>query len=897
MKQKSTSKTKTLSHEEQKLLNIYLNEYDDIFQNILLQPPREFIRNIIKRVEISLKKKFNDIPISTRNKVEDFLTEQIYSKDYKIASMAFKTIEKRLNDNNKLPNIFIGKIFEHCCKDKKNSFYIHSCGEKFYTFKYKSLYNRENLFEENKNEEYNLFLICIKCELIYKSDLVKFYCNFSKIDFYSKIIDSSINKKTLPFATWKKYHCNAVINDTMKCSICKESLCFDKENNKLICLKCHLSQNPKNLKWNCLICHKDFVSEVKEYNQLEFKNMKICVKDTLINKIKARPEKLLCGCNYDIKSMKFFHKLSCKGDIYLGEMNRQQIIVCNKCDTISLYYNFNWTCPQCNKIFKNNFNNFIQTEPNKDELKYKSGNKIQNDFSNNKINLSKERAETTNNSFSKLKKSAISSKRMILREIPTPNKNIYNNNNNNHLCSKIQKMQSSRSPLGLIKQNLSKQFSGCEFEYEIKNLGYLFDKCNKSELFEKYIDNNNNNNNNTSNKNIFVNLSKDKIHLNKNSISTNGTDNSMISGSYDDKNINSKLETIIEYNEKEIKKEKLKEIEKELEKKREIERQKQKEIELLEKQREIEKLREKEKQKELEKEKEIQYEEKFDTDEYIIKNQIGEGSFGKIFLVESKKTHKNFALKKIVASSKKDIQNLKHEYTILSELLKIEKKINLVNIYGMETKQLDSTTFVLYVLMDLASSDWEREILIRQKKNMYYNENELLIIIKNLIKTFSQLQKINISHRDIKPQNILYFNKTNEYKLADFGEAKELIKNNNNNNTIKQTLRGTELYMSPILFYALRSKKYFKYINHNTFKSDVFSFGLCCLFASSLCYESLYDIRELNSNFSIRIVIEKYLNKLYSGKFIDLLCLMLELDEKCRCDFLELENIFEKMFF
>ena len=46
------------------------------------------------------------------------------------------------------------------------------------------------------------------------------------------------------------------------------------------------------------------------------------------------------------------------------------------------------------------------------------------------------------------------------------------------------------------------------------------------------------------------------------------------------------------------------------------------------------------------------------------------------------------------------------------KILKFEKKINLVNIYGMETKQLDSTTFVLYVLMDLASSDWEREILI-----------------------------------------------------------------------------------------------------------------------------------------------------------------------------------------
>jgi serine/threonine protein kinase len=152
---------------------------------------------------------------------------------------------------------------------------------------------------------------------------------------------------------------------------------------------------------------------------------------------------------------------------------------------------------------------------------------------------------------------------------------------------------------------------------------------------------------------------------------------------------------------------------------------------------------------------------------------------------------------------------------------------------------------------------------------------------------------MNISHRDIKPQNVLVFYKSNEYKLADFGEAKELMKNTCYTN--KQTLRGTELYMSPILFQALRSQQFLKYVHHNTFKSDVFSFGLCILFAASLCYESLYDIRELTSNFSIRIVIEKYLKRKYSSKLIDILCLMLELDEKVRCDFLELEKIFENM--
>ena len=822
MKQKRHPSSKTLSLEEQKLLNIYLNEYDDIFQNILLQPPREFIRNVIKRVEISLKKKFNDIPSSTRAKVEDFLTEQIYSKDYKLASLAMKTIEKRLNNPNHLPNIFNGKIFEHCSKDKKNGKYIHSCGECFYNFKYKPLYNRDSLFEEIKDEEYKLFLICIKCECIYKSDLVKFHCNSTDIDFYSKILDNNLNKNKLPFATWKRYHCNAVINDTMKCNKCKENLLYDKESNLIICSKCQICQNPKNLKWNCLICHKDFVSDVKEYNPLEFKNMKICVKDALVNKIKAKPDKLLCGCNIDIKKIKFFHKLTCKGDIYLGEMNKQQIIVCNKCDTIGLYYNFSWTCPYCNKVFKLSSNNFIQTEPNKEELRYKSGNKIQNDFSNNKLNFSKERAETANNSFSKIRRNAVSSKKILLREVPTPNRNIPINN----LCgNNIKRMQSSRSPLNLLKQNLSRQFTGVEFEHEIKNLGGVFEKCNKSELIEKLHDSKS--------------ISKDKIHLNKNSISTNGTDSSLISGSYDEKI--SKLETIIEY-----------------------------------------------------KEEKENFEKNFNVDDYIVKNQIGEGTFGKIFLVESKINHKLYALKKIVAATKKDIQSLQHEYNILLELLKCEKNVSLVNIYGMETKQLDSTTFVLYVLMDLASSDWEKEVLQRQKRRLFYTENELIYILKELTKTFAQLQRMNISHRDIKPQNVLVFYKSNEYKLADFGEAKELLKNTCITN--KQTLRATELYMSPILFQALRSQQFLKYVHHNTFKSDVFSFGLCILFAASLCYESLYDIRELTSNFSIRIVIEKYLKRKYSSKLIDILCLMLELDEKVRCDFLELEKVFENMF-
>jgi serine/threonine protein kinase len=142
--------------------------------------------------------------------------------------------------------------------------------------------------------------------------------------------------------------------------------------------------------------------------------------------------------------------------------------------------------------------------------------------------------------------------------------------------------------------------------------------------------------------------------------------------------------------------------------------------------------------------------------------------------------------------------------------MKKGKNLDLISIYQKETKQIDSTTFIIYVLMDLATSDWEKEIERRRKNNLHYEEKELTHILNKLTNTFAELQKINISHRDIKPQNILYFKESNKYKLSDFGEAKELKQNNENNNISnysKQTLRGTQLFMSPILFDALKLRK------------------------------------------------------------------------------------------
>ena len=105
---------------------------------------------------------------------------------------------------------------------------------------------------------------------------------------------------------------------------------------------------------------------------------------------------------------------------------------------------------------------------------------------------------------------------------------------------------------------------------------------------------------------------------------------------------------------------------------------------------------------------------KFDVNDYKIKEQIGEGSFGKIFKVESQEG-KYYAMKKIVATNQSDIEDLQHEYDILDDVIKSGKKIDLVSIIGKQNKQLDPTTFVLYVIMDLADCDWEKEVEERKK--------------------------------------------------------------------------------------------------------------------------------------------------------------------------------------
>ena len=274
--------------------------------------------------------------------------------------------------------------------------------------------------------------------------------------------------------------------------------------------------------------------------------------------------------------------------------------------------------------------------------------------------------------------------------------------------------------------------------------------------------------------------------------------------------------------------------------------------------------------------------EKINIGEFIKLKKIGEGSFGKIFKVKWIQNNKNYAMKEMHFQSEDNILYLQKKLKLIMDFEKQTKCDGLIKIYGYSCSK-KNIEFYFHEIMELASGDWEQEINKRKHLKKYYSEKEIFSILKQLVKTLFTLQQNHITHRDIKLKNILLVN--DKYKICDFGESRTLTQKG----TILQPVRGSELFMSPILFSGLKQK--LMHVIHNTYKSDMFSLGMCILFAATLGFDSLYEIREMENMNDIRNVLNKYLSQRYSKNFIEILLCMLEFKEKKRPDFVQMEKV------
>ena len=76
-----------------------------------------------------------------------------------------------------------------------------------------------------------------------------------------------------------------------------------------------------------------------------------CVRDSLVQKILARPAEMVC-CGEDPRYFNFIHEeKGCKGILYLGILQKKEIVVCSECRLVQSLKDVIWNCSNCGTKF------------------------------------------------------------------------------------------------------------------------------------------------------------------------------------------------------------------------------------------------------------------------------------------------------------------------------------------------------------------------------------------------------------------------------------------------------------------------------------------------------------------------------------------------------------------
>lgn len=171
-------------------------------------------------------------------------------------------------------------------------------------------------------------------------------------------------------------------------------------------------------------------------------------------------------------------------------------------------------------------------------------------------------------------------------------------------------------------------------------------------------------------------------------------------------------------------------------------------------------------------------------DGFILTERLGSGTYATVYKAYAKKDTREVVAIKCVAKkslNKASVENLLTEIEIL-------KGIRHPHIVQLKDFQWDSDN--IYLIMEFcAGGDLSRFIHTRR----ILPEKVAQVFMQQLASALQFLHERNISHLDLKPQNILLSSLEKPHlKLADFGFAQHMSPWDE-----KHVLRGSPLYMAP----------------------------------------------------------------------------------------------------
>ena len=153
--------------------------------------------------------------------------------------------------------------------------------------------------------------------------------------------------------------------------------------------------------------------------------------------------------------------------------------------------------------------------------------------------------------------------------------------------------------------------------------------------------------------------------------------------------------------------------------------------------------------------------------------ELGRGSYGKVFRVQNKKTKNIYACKELAKKKINDIEKFKNEIKIMSKT-DHPSIIKLYEIYE------DSRYIDLVMEQCLGGSLLDRLLKMMEEEDEMFSEKEAAIIFKQIITAISYCHNQGICHRDLKLENVLFLTSQEDspIKIIDFGLSQCVEKKN-----------------------------------------------------------------------------------------------------------------------
>ena len=180
---------------------------------------------------------------------------------------------------------------------------------------------------------------------------------------------------------------------------------------------------------------------------------------------------------------------------------------------------------------------------------------------------------------------------------------------------------------------------------------------------------------------------------------------------------------------------------------------------------------------------ENQNEEKISLEMFICHSLLGKGSFGSVYLVEKKSTHKLYAMKVLNKSLIMNQNIVKYAMTERN-VLSITSHPFIVKLnYAFQTPDK------LFLILDYCPGGDLAEHLSKEKR---FKEHRAKIYLCEIILAIGDLHKHDIIFRDLKPDNVVLDSKGHAL-LTDFGLSKEGVYDGN----MAKSFCGSIAYLAP----------------------------------------------------------------------------------------------------